>query len=201
MLETEVPSAPGACCSSFKNHKLFLPVAAIVAVLLTVSLALGAYQLGKSQTSPVTSSNPAVVPQATPPATPTPDPTAGWKTYTNEEFGFQIKYPSDWQLNGKMITSPQGDSLSLLVNNLGYGFECYQTEREETTYLDRKTATKTFMRGVKSENCDNDSQLSLFVTTQNRDNKIDLMFGYKTINKKESEKLVDQILSTFRFLP
>lgn len=28
-------------------------------------------------------------------ATPTPDPTADWKTYTNEEYDFEFKYPSN----------------------------------------------------------------------------------------------------------
>jgi hypothetical protein len=27
-----------------------------------------------------------------------PDETADWKTYTNEEYGFEFKYPKDWQL-------------------------------------------------------------------------------------------------------
>ena len=26
----------------------------------------------------------------------TPDPTANWKTYTNTEYGFEVKYPLDW---------------------------------------------------------------------------------------------------------
>ena len=30
---------------------------------------------------------------------PTPDPYAGWKTYTNEEYGFSIKYPSEVKLS------------------------------------------------------------------------------------------------------
>ena len=32
--------------------------------------------------------------------TPTPDPYAGWNTYTNEEYGFSIEYPNDWQTKG-----------------------------------------------------------------------------------------------------
>ncbi len=37
--------------------------------------------------------------------TPTPDPYAGWKTYTNEAYGFSIKYPRDWYDRGETYGS------------------------------------------------------------------------------------------------
>lgn len=33
--------------------------------------------------------------------TPTPDPTANWKTYENQEYNFQFKYPSTYENTGK----------------------------------------------------------------------------------------------------
>ncbi len=43
--------------------------------------------------------------------TPTPNETATWKTYRNEEYGYEVKYPEDWinfgeLLGGFNITSP-----------------------------------------------------------------------------------------------
>jgi len=35
------------------------------------------------------------------PATTTSDETADWKTYTNAQYGFEFKYPKDWELNEK----------------------------------------------------------------------------------------------------
>ncbi len=40
----------------------------------------------------------------------TPDPTAGWKTYTNVQYGFQLKYPPDWSVE----VSPDGKSIALV---------------------------------------------------------------------------------------
>jgi len=39
---------------------------------------------------------PEIVDRFVPSPTPTPDPYADWKTYTNEEYGFSVKYPEDW---------------------------------------------------------------------------------------------------------
>src|SRR4030042_5523068 len=33
--------------------------------------------------------------------TSTQDETADWQTYTDEEYGFEIKYPENWELQGE----------------------------------------------------------------------------------------------------
>ncbi len=35
--------------------------------------------------------------QPTPTPTATPDPTANWKTYTSQDYGFELRYPGDWE--------------------------------------------------------------------------------------------------------
>jgi len=37
-----------------------------------------------------------LIPQGNLTSTPTTDETANWKTYRNEEYGFEFKYPPDW---------------------------------------------------------------------------------------------------------
>lgn len=46
----------------------------------------------------------------TPTATPVPDEIANWKTYRNEEFGFEIRHPVDWQFK-------QYNDKSFLISN------------------------------------------------------------------------------------
>ncbi len=43
---------------------------------------------------------------SSPISTPLVDPTANWKTYTNAQYGYSIKYPSGWIITSK-ITQPQ----------------------------------------------------------------------------------------------
>ena len=39
------------------------------------------------------------------PSEPVPSETAGWKTYTNNEYGFEIKYPNDWSVDKTTVMS------------------------------------------------------------------------------------------------
>jgi hypothetical protein len=74
----------------------------ILAIIAVVAVGTLAYLAGKmnlsvniSAPTPVaTSSN-----QTPAPATPTPSPdvTANWQVYTNSQYGFQIKYPGNFQ--------------------------------------------------------------------------------------------------------
>lgn len=43
----------------------------------------------------------------------TADVTANWKTYTNEKYGFSIKYPSDWNYEEKTKTSSTDEGIKL----------------------------------------------------------------------------------------
>jgi len=92
-----------------------------MAVLLVVGI--GGYIIFTKQNSPSVSQNtqtptPSPTPQQTQETTPQPSPTPakkieGWKTYRNEEYNFEIQYPSDWSIDdrvypGKRIISLPG---------------------------------------------------------------------------------------------
>ncbi len=84
-------------------------------LILTTSILLLAAACNNNQQAQVqpvqnqpTSTSQAV--QAQPQATSTDASMASWKTYTNDQYGFEVKYPSDW-------LTQSGDPLSPNVNH------------------------------------------------------------------------------------
>ena len=85
----------------------------LVGILLLALGGVGGFLLGRQSLQPKSTTTAQVtpLPSETPVAervteTPsaTPNPTAEWKTYHNDEYGFEIKYPAEWLVR-------EGDSL------------------------------------------------------------------------------------------
>ena len=88
--------------------------------VIVVLLAIGGYFAFRKNSAPVVEQptpNPApIVTQTnTPVTTPaTADETANWKTYTNSQYGFELKYPSTWLskvLNGNTFFNLPDDKV------------------------------------------------------------------------------------------
>ncbi len=119
-----------------------MPVAIIVGVLV---IAGGAYAL-MNRAPAFSELTPSMVLTRTPTATPTPDPTAGWKTYTNTEYGFEFRYPADRTLEGPNIsyTSETPRIVSIGLGDMEHPF--YNKERFTLSVYD-PTSQKTIEEG------------------------------------------------------
>ena len=83
-----------------KAIKKWLAITIILILVLSVPIE-GYYLLGKMGIHPKPSKVTITTPTATPNST-TSD-FANWKTYTNNEIGYSVKYPSAWYTNGNDI--------------------------------------------------------------------------------------------------
>lgn len=86
------------------NHqKGFANIVMVLAIVILVGVA--GYFVFVNKSEPVAQQTP--TPTQTqkptlPTPTPTPNPTANWKTYTNTEYGLELKYPPTWNVQEKV---------------------------------------------------------------------------------------------------
>ncbi len=95
----------------FSNSLLALTTSAIVAFLILAGVAVWQRERTMPQVQPLQPSPSQARPEPTPRPTtaptvqPSSDPTANWKTYRNDKYGFEIKYPTGW-LSRKFKSNP-----------------------------------------------------------------------------------------------
>ena len=188
----------------------------IIVILILVVLSLGGYvvyQETKPNYQPVTrpslvqDSNTAPVTPEPVPTVANPDPTADWKTYTNEKYGFEFKYPA----NHTPYSDVQNDKL---VPALANAIRINLAENEAHVICCEPTGV-SFVIGDVSADTLADSRLQK-TAVGGREARLllgegNLGSGYKLIYVKTSAgdwltigqtiktDFSDQILSTFRF--
>lgn len=204
-------------------QKGFAPILILVGILVIIGIAGGAYYLGKSQNSQPKSQS-QVVSQ-----TPTPSPnanlvpnasaeTANWKTYINDTYAFQIKYPEKFNLNENIRKENFYDNLvSISYQNTKiisiraiYDIDIYENTKTQdvairevvdsgfkynitTALISGYNSTITILE--KSQPLDNLSLKFHTIATIAHPKKNLFIEISSSLNKEE----LDQILSTFKF--
>ncbi len=115
-------------------------------------------------------------PTPTKTATPTPDETANWKTYTNTRYGFEVKYPSDWEQITPNITGQASLTVGFKPKNLS-----------------GETLANVF---VSNNNLDFLAQHSIY----KKETKGGYIFTLQNSGGSDYLAKENQILSTFKFI-
>lgn len=189
------------------NQKGQAPILIVVAILVLLAIAAGAYYFGKSQTLKIQSPSPVVtspIPQLIP-----SDETSNWKIYSDEEFKFQIKYPPNW------YTEKQSSSIYIsespipdipLTHGLPSAFQMSVDSISSENFspvwkVQESVITIDKVQGKKFVDLEPSPALEVLETRIILDNspyRYTFVFQNKD-NQGTHNPVFDQILSTFKF--
>ncbi|OGD57163.1 hypothetical protein A2V71_01925 [Candidatus Berkelbacteria bacterium RBG_13_40_8] len=158
----------------------------------------------------------------TTPTTTTPtttDKTAGWKTYTNETYGFSFKYPSSMTLSEK-TWSKDGDEVIALTNtdsktktpDMTVRYSKLTAKTDEvtsntigvwlkdkfTSEITAKNVTTETINGVKFNDAEMQADPSYFAMLVSNDNGI-YAIDFSVQSKATLTETLKTLLTTFKF--
>lgn len=102
----------------------------VLGIVALIIVGAGAFYLGKQVTAPKLQSQTS---QATLFPTPTLDGTANWKTYSNDNYGYSLRYPDDFFIEAERACnrlSGTDDNIRLFKNHGGQ-YQCSKGDEQE----------------------------------------------------------------------
>lgn len=210
----QVPPVPSQTPDKIANNLSFAKTLAygFAIASIGVTIAIGGYLLGANKTKP----QPVVQTSVTPFVSPTPDPTASWQTYTNVQYGFQMKYPNDWAVKDNLLQKPasvnsnleisnsslqENPRFTLFINPAGFGlpipdkvYELSPIGNGKLEILNKQeiAPTKEGMSNVDGHMIINSKSFNIGSNSY--------IFIFNFVQKgKDYEPIFNQILSTFKF--
>ncbi|MFH1611703.1 MAG: hypothetical protein ABH887_00290, partial [bacterium] len=133
---------------------------------------------------------------------------ADWKIYTNEEYGFEVKYPEDWKIREEIPQPANFGNITTFYNNSNkevfniqnpypeIGFQAWTTTKTEEINIQNSntTLTKKILETKSISDVDN-----LILASWFSNNSGMIRMSFKDYSDKNIE-IFDQILSTFKFI-
>lgn len=183
----------------FMNKKF--AITAIILILIAIIAYAGIWYWQKQQVAQQ------VVPTVTPRVI---DETADWKTYTNTQYGFEFRYPSNWNFvnelgticlreNGKHYPIEEGEVCGVSVF-------AYKTNPNQTSTADLiKNRThdnpnlKVYNIQVSGINATRIMGYGDETYFDYKGNTYSISSQYDVLNLPNLKNILDQILSTFKF--
>ena len=135
------------------------------------------------------------------------DEMAGWQTYTNTEYGFEVKYPGDWQVmsSSEFKNSATNSDFQVIKNDNNKNLDLDAWFQEATNINGRPTVKAAAMpvsvNGVKVykiySDLESPNPYFEIVGIANEQNEIFSIYAYSGV--KTDNEILEKILSTFKF--